>query len=92
MPIGRVVVHRTVGRVDAALAGAEPTRSDRWALSERELDVLRLTADGLSNTEIAERLDLSGHTVHRHMANIRTKLGGESKASVVARAMREGLI
>jgi DNA-binding CsgD family transcriptional regulator len=82
-----------VARADAALAAANPTRtSDRWALSERELDVLRLAADGLSNTQIAQRLDLSAHTVHRHMANIRTKLGGESKAAVVARATREGLI
>jgi ATP/maltotriose-dependent transcriptional regulator MalT len=82
-----------VGRADTALAGSEPARTnDRWALSERELDVLRLVADGLSNTEIAQRLALSAHTVHRHMANIRTKLGGESKAAVVARATREGLI
>ena len=82
-----------VGRVDAALAATEPARtSHRWTLSERELDVLRLAADGLSNTQIAQRLDLSAHTVHRHMANIRTKLGGDSKAAVVARATREGLI
>ncbi|HEX4901342.1 MAG TPA: LuxR C-terminal-related transcriptional regulator [Acidimicrobiales bacterium] len=65
---------------------------DRWNLSERELDVLRLAAEGCSNTEIAERLGLSHHTVHRHMANVRTKLGGDSKAAVVARATREGLI
>lgn len=65
---------------------------DRWNLSERELDVLRLAADGCSNVEIAERLGISPHTVHRHMANVRAKLGGDSKAAVVARATREGLI
>jgi DNA-binding CsgD family transcriptional regulator len=62
------------------------------ALSERELDVLRLAAEGLSNGDIAGQLALSVHTVNRHMANIRTKLGAESKAAVVARAAREGLI
>lgn len=67
-------------------------RPDRWNLSERELDVLRMTADGGSNSEIARRLGISPHTVHRHMANIRTKLGGDSKAAVVAVATREGLI
>lgn len=79
-------------RADAALSGASPRTNDHGTLSERELDVLRLAADGLSNAEIAKALNVSVHTVHRHMANIRTKLGGESKAAVVARAMREGWI
>ena len=80
-------------RAEDALArtNRRPT-SGRWTLSERELDVLRLAADGLSNAEIAARLGLSAHTVNRHMANIRTKLGGDSKAAVVARATREGWI
>ena len=69
-----------------------PNPRDRWKLSERELDVLRLAAEGFSNAKIGERLGLSPHTVHRHMANVRTKLGGDSKAAVVARATREGLI
>jgi DNA-binding CsgD family transcriptional regulator len=74
----------------AELAPSSPR--DRWNLSERELDVLRLAAEGCNNPEIAERLGISPHTVHRHMANVRTKLGGDSKAAVVARATREGLI
>jgi DNA-binding CsgD family transcriptional regulator len=79
-------------RAEAALPRGSRRTNDHGTLSERELDVLRLGADGLSNTEIAESLNLSVHTVHRHMANIRTKLGGESKAAVVARATREGWI
>jgi ATP/maltotriose-dependent transcriptional regulator MalT len=71
--------------------GRRPPDTGR-TLTERELDVLRLAADGLSNSEIAGSLALSVHTVHRHMANIRTKLGGDSKAAVVARATREGWI
>ena len=43
-------------------------------LTPRELEVLRLVAEGLGDAEIAERLVLSPHTVHRHVANIRVKL------------------
>ena len=61
-------------------------------LSVRELEVLRLVAEGLSDAEIAERLVLSPHTVHRHVANIRTKLGLASRAAAAAHAARLGLL
>ena len=61
-------------------------------LSAREREVLRLVAAGLSDAEIAERLVLSPHTVHRHVANIRTKLRLPSRAAAVAHAARLGLI
>ena len=61
-------------------------------LSERELEVLRLVAAGLSDAEIADRLVLSPHTVHRHVANVRTKLRQPSRAAAVAQAGRLGLI
>ena len=61
-------------------------------LSEREREVLRLVADGLSDAEIARRLIVSPHTVHRHVANIRTKLRQPSRAAAAAYAAREGLI
>jgi pimeloyl-ACP methyl ester carboxylesterase/DNA-binding CsgD family transcriptional regulator len=61
-------------------------------LSERELEVLRLVALGLSDKEIAERLVLSPHTVHRHVANVRTKLRLPSRAAAAAHAARMGLI
>ena len=64
-------------------------RSDR---RQRELEVLRLVAKGLNNGEIAERLVLSPHTVHRHMANVRTKLRLPSRAAAVAYAARVGLL
>jgi DNA-binding CsgD family transcriptional regulator len=62
------------------------------ALSAREAEVLRLVADGLSDAEIAERLIVSPHTVHRHVANIRTKLDVPSRAAAAAYATRNGLI
>ena len=61
-------------------------------LTERELEVLRLVALGLSDREIADRLVLSPHTVHRHVANIRTKLRLPSRAAAAAQAARLGLI
>lgn len=61
-------------------------------LSERELEVLRLVAHGLSDLEIARRLGISGHTVHRHVANIRGKLGLSSRAAAVAHATGAGLL
>jgi len=69
------------------VAAHEPPR-----LSERELEVLRLVAAGLNDAEIAERLVLSPHTVHRHVANVRTKLRQPSRAAAVAHAGRLGLI
>ncbi|MGH3455724.1 MAG: response regulator transcription factor, partial [Nocardioidaceae bacterium] len=77
-----------------ALLGTAATgeRVGSEALSPREVDILRLVAQGLSNTEIAERLFLSPHTVHRHVANIRTKLGVPSRAAAVGYATRHGLL
>jgi DNA-binding NarL/FixJ family response regulator len=62
------------------------------ALTARELDVLRLIAEGLSDPEIAERLVISEHTVHRHVANIRTKLGQPSRAAAAVYAAINGLL
>ncbi len=61
-------------------------------LSPRELQVLRLVAEGLGDREIGERLTISPHTVHRHVANIRAKLGQPSRAAAVAHAARIKLI
>ena len=61
-------------------------------LSPREREVLSLVAAGMTERTIAERLVVSPHTVHRHMANIRAKLGRGSGASAVAEATRLRLI
>ena len=54
--------------------------------------MLRLVADGLNNQAIAERLFVSDHTVHRHVANILNKLSVSSRAAAVAQAARRGLL
>jgi pimeloyl-ACP methyl ester carboxylesterase/DNA-binding CsgD family transcriptional regulator len=69
-------------------AGAAPT----VRLSPREREVLALIASGLSDQEIAEQLVVSRHTVHRHVANIRHKLGRNSRTAAVAEAARLGLL
>ena len=61
-------------------------------LTPRELDVLRLVAQGLSNPDIARRLVLSEHTVHRHLANILHKLSLSSRAAAAAWGVRAGLV
>jgi DNA-binding NarL/FixJ family response regulator len=61
-------------------------------LTPREQEVLRLISRGMSNDEIATALTLSGHTVHRHVANILTKLDEPTRASAVTHALTAGLI
>jgi LuxR family maltose regulon positive regulatory protein len=61
-------------------------------LSERELEVLRLIADGLSNAEIAKRLVIAQGTVKRHINNIYGKLGVQSRTQAVAKARELGLL
>ncbi len=62
------------------------------ALTEREREILELVAQGLTDAQIGERLVLSPHTVHRHVANIRNKLGRTSRTAAVAEAARLGLL
>ena len=71
----------------------DPASADAASvLTPRELGVLKLVAQGLSNTEIAQRLVLSEHTVHRHLANILRKLDLSSRAAAAAWGTRAGLI
>jgi pimeloyl-ACP methyl ester carboxylesterase/DNA-binding CsgD family transcriptional regulator len=80
----------------SALESQTPARLDgepvAVLLSGREREVLVLVANGLSDQEIAEQLVLSYHTVHRHVANIRHKLGRQSRTAAVAEAARLGML
>jgi pimeloyl-ACP methyl ester carboxylesterase/DNA-binding CsgD family transcriptional regulator len=78
-----------------ALAPQQPQRTgaaEPMLLSGREREILACVARGLSDREIAEQLSLSPHTVHRHVANIRNKLGRTSRTAAVAEAARLGLL
>ena len=61
-------------------------------LSNREREVLRLVSQGMSNPEIAASLVLSEHTVHRHVANILTKLDQTSRTGAASYAIQAGLL
>ena len=69
-----------------------PDDSEPVLLSRREREILACVARGLGDREIAEQLVLSPHTVHRHVANIRRKLGRTSRSAAVAEAARLGLL
>lgn len=71
---------------------AEPAGSAGEVLSGRELAVLELIAQGLSNQEISERLFISLHTVKSHARHINDKLGVERRTQAVARAKHMGLL
>ncbi|NNH70244.1 response regulator transcription factor [Nocardia uniformis] len=67
-------------------------RKPDTTLSPREIEVLRLVADGLSNRDIGRRLFLSETTVKSHLVHIYAKLGVKSRTSAVARAREHGAI
>ena len=71
--------------------GAVPDSPSAGEVTPREREVLALLAEGLTNRQIAERLVLSEHTVHRHVANILSKLDVSSRAAAAAHAARAGL-
>ncbi|HEX9923572.1 MAG TPA: response regulator transcription factor [Anaerolineae bacterium] len=62
------------------------------ALTPRELEVLQLVAEGLSNKAIGRRLEISEHTVKFHINAIMSKLGAQSRTEAVVQATRLGLI
>ena len=90
---GLVVLHPDML---ASLQIAEPSRrppADLDAsLTPREIEVLRMLAEGLANKNIAFRLGISEHTVKFHIASIFAKLNASSRAEAVAIGMRTGLI
>ncbi|MEU3726908.1 LuxR C-terminal-related transcriptional regulator, partial [Streptomyces sp. NPDC031705] len=67
-------------------------RTPAEALTKRELEVLQLVADGLSNQQISKRLFLSQATVKSHLVHVYAKLGVDSRTSAVAAAATRRLI
>lgn len=74
------------------LTGPKPPASTPAPLTRRQLEILRLVAQGSSNGEIARRMSLSEHTVKRHVANILTRLGLKTRAAATAQATKLGLL
>jgi NarL family two-component system response regulator YdfI len=61
-------------------------------LTEREVEVLRMLAEGFANKEIASRMGISDHTVKFHISSILAKLGASSRTEAVTIGVRKGLI
>ena len=86
----RAVIERAVS---AERAGSTPPTSVMpEQLTDREIDVLRLIAEGLSNDEIAERLVIGRATVKTHVSNVLMKLSLRDRVQAVAFAYRSGLV
>jgi DNA-binding NarL/FixJ family response regulator len=91
---GLFVLHPAYAN-DGLSAGTTPSRAlDELAepLTRRELEVLQMLATGLSNKEIASRLNISEHTVKFHVASILGKLGAASRTEAVSLGIRRGLV
>jgi DNA-binding NarL/FixJ family response regulator len=88
----RAVIERAVARDRAASTGTTPLGVIPEQLTEREVEVLRLMAEGLSNDEIAAALVVGRATVKTHVSNVLMKLSLRDRVQAVAFAYRSGLI
>ncbi len=85
-------------RADALLdnlfsrSGRSSDSGSTRVLTARQIDVLRLVAEGRSDAQIAASLHISPHTVHRHIANILLRLDAPTRTAAATRAVAEGLI
>ena len=87
--IARHLVERSRSRVRRA-PGAAPVAVEN--LSEREVEVLRLVADGLDNSQIAAQIYLSPATVKRHVSSILAKLGVSNRVQAAIEGVQRGLV
>jgi NarL family two-component system response regulator LiaR len=83
--VTRKVIDYFAGQHAGAAASSVPTH-----LTDRELEVLKLTASGMTNREIGQTLDISARTVQVHLSNVFGKLGVGSRTEAVLHAIREG--
>ncbi|PIT02897.1 transcriptional regulator [Bradyrhizobium nitroreducens] len=80
-------------QASAVIVGRDPrVMPDDIALTQRELDVLALMAEGASNKMIARRLGISVHTVKFHVGSLLDKLDATGRTDAVAHAARRGVI
>ena len=89
-PLSAAVARHLVDR--ARTSGRRDATPPRDPLSDRELEVLRLVADGLDNSQIAEQLHLSPATVKRHVSAILVKLDAANRVQAAIRAVDLGLV
>ena len=87
------VTRRTATRLMARLAeNRSSMKPATEPLTMRELELLELVGEGLSNRALSEKLSISTNTVKYHLKNIFQKLGAQNRAEAVAHAMRTGIL
>jgi NarL family two-component system response regulator LiaR len=92
--VGEAVLHpRVAARVIKEVQGARGEKVNPFTeLSQRELEVLKLIADGMSNAEMAAKLVLSEKTIKGHVSNILSKLQLADRTQAAVYAWREGIV
>ena len=85
------ITARVVEQLLAAPVPAAPSLPSGEILTPREIELVRLVADGLSNLEIGERLHLSEPTIKTHMGHVLAKLGMRDRLQVAVWAHRSGI-
>jgi DNA-binding NarL/FixJ family response regulator len=90
--LSREVVRALVEHVRADNHATAQATGEEYALSERELEVLRMIVDGFENAAIGRALSISRHTVKQHVTNIYEKLGVQSRVQAAVHAVRNGLV
>ncbi len=99
--VGHSVLDPAVARKVVSLMSSDQQRQNRpmgldqetvknAGLTKREMEVLRMLAEGLSNKEIASKLYISPRTVQTHLSNIFSKMGVSSRTEAVLKALKEG--
>jgi len=87
------MTRQTTTRLMKGLADLFPQRAEpAQSLTEREIELLRLVAEGMSNKAIAQTLSISENTVKYHMRSILQKLGVQNRTEAVTQAIRAGLL
>ena len=89
---GKLVNRRKMYTSTGVAFESNRDEANELGLSKRELDVLSLIAQGLSNQEIAEELFISISTVKTHTSNIYSKLGTKNRAGAILVARNSGLV
>jgi DNA-binding NarL/FixJ family response regulator len=89
---GERIVSPSIAMQLAGTWRQEPREAGASALTPRELEVLQLLAEGLTNQQVGSRLGLSARTVKTHVQNLLVKLDVPDRTGAVARAFRLGLI
>jgi NarL family two-component system response regulator YdfI len=89
---GLVVLHPAAVIARPAAGAGSRRVSEGTGLTPRELEILEMMAEGMSNRRIAARLGISGYTVKFHVASVLGKLGAATRTEAVTLGVRQGLI